>query len=77
MIMARTFIRTYKIKATETRGEGVRARVSDGTSSSLAWDYARDTLGMHMEAAKHAVGGQAVNWTGEYTPTGYVFVVAD
>jgi hypothetical protein len=29
----------------------------------------------HTAAAKH-MAGKAVNWTGEHTPTGFVFVVA-
>jgi hypothetical protein len=75
----RTKIRTYKIKATDTGGEGVAAYIGGGgggPDARLAWDYAWDTLGNHTEAAKKAAG-RAVNWTGEYTSTGYVFVVAE
>lgn len=79
--MSRTRVYTYKIKATDTTGEGVAAYLSRNRTSNLpdataAWDYSRDAIGMHTEVAKKAVG-RAVNWTGEYTSTGYVFVTAE
>lgn len=73
-------IRTHKIKATDTTGEGVRAEVTlDGTltrTARSAWDYGMSAEEMHRSVAQKAMQGVSLTQTG-YTRTGYIFRPVD
>lgn len=71
-----TAIRTYKLPATETQGERVRARY--GTMMiTRAWDYGsydpHQDVALEMAVRLYGEGVKIEMVRGDYTPTGYKF----
>lgn len=63
-------IRTYKIAATDTKGERVRVR-ANGKQRTYAWDYGQQD--MHKAAAAKFAGAPVRNAMGKSPRNGYVF----
>ena len=70
-------IRTKYLKATDTRGERIKATSSSGQSVTVPWYYAPDVEENHARAA-HALA-EKLGWKGSFTgagldDSGFVFV---
>lgn len=69
-------IRTYKLKATDTRGERIRARYGSD-SITRAYDYGQSdphrAIALELAEKVHGKGTDVVLLRGQWTPTGYKY----